>query len=215
MARQTTWARMRRAYCAPLLLVSALVASCASTPLKPTELSVDQKIRNALAADDCGVSQSLPETFTFRQVFGLPFCRENHRSDNFRTDLRVAPGIGLAMTGEHRQCGSYLRNVNRTEFDEALTRVMTDDDFLEAEVLYILSCSTRTCNGIERCEGTPARREFYRPADGVSVTAYYGNRDYPRTPALYIKHHADESYPHPCAKPEGKGHCFPPGKLPR
>lgn len=202
---------MARRRSAVLMAFALAALGCASS--RPGEkLELTERIDRALdeIIGSCGVAFAGDQR-NFRELYGMPICREQRLGPSYRDALRYDAAGGIGYQSTSGSCGSTIGGVNAKSFDAALTEYMSREGFYEAAVIYVTVCSKSVCNGESLCNSSSSRREFYRPSDKLRVIAVFGDRNYPRVHRLGVEQGLED---HSCADPERSAGCFPPG-MPR
>jgi len=194
-----------------VLAIIYATAGCALSRPEP-EIGLTERIEIAL--DDLGgFPDAAPNGVerNFRDLYGLPVCREERLSKSYREMLSYDARAGIGYLNGGNWLVAQIGGVSSKEFDAAMTEVMGRKGFMEADAIYTLTCARKSCNGIPYCEGMASYRNFYRPADKLRVRAEFGARNYPRVHTLAIQRNAAD---HECAVLDRPQSCFPPGQRP-
>lgn len=192
------------------------ISACATSPDAQRVAELEGAVSRAidLTNQECSYADGY-EQKTWRRYLGPAFCKEDRGPRDYQDILRIEPDGSLAFqkTSGSEFCSAVLKTARPIEFNSAVTSVMKREGFLETDAIYILSCRRGTCNGQPDCDGMPTRREFYRAAGNLLVTAYPGGRNYPNTATIFATRAAVD---HGCADPQvvEKGWCYVPGERP-
>lgn len=174
----------RLAFVAIAILVG--LSSCVSTPKVSTKSAVaTDEVEQFLSLVETGcdsTSDQAWQTASRKKLYGQPICHEDRGlaivKFKRKNGLILTPIIGGGA------CHAVLPNVSVKNFDIALDEVMQKAGFQEFDVIYVTVCNPAKCNGRKYCR-VNARREFYREADELRITASYGSRGYPRVQSLF------------------------------
>ena len=187
---------------------AAFLNSC-STVSSGGDASLTERIANAVneAEANCG-GAFISTARSYRETYGLPFCREQYRSEWFRDALPHDAASGISYERTDAKCSATFRAGGARRFNAALTEAMAGAGFVETGEIIIVQCVHGTCNGRFVCDDVEEYRHFYRRADNIAVTASYGSKNYPDVAKITVAPADDD---HICAGPDAESACFAPG----
>lgn len=185
-----------------------LFVSCSSVPTADG-IALSEQIATAIshAATDCGAAFASTAQ-SYLDTYGIPFCREQYRSEWFRDALPYDAATGVSYERTDAKCSATFSAGGARRFNAALTEAMAGAGFVETGEIIIVQCVHGTCNGRFFCDDVEEYRHFYRSADNLAVTTSHGSKNYPNVAKITVAPADDD---HVCGGPDAEDACFTPG----